>query len=383
MPKTTFIQAVVGSALLALCSTPALAQFTAITGFTTSRIQGLSPDGRTAAGYGIDAQPKLGAFTLHNASNYDLFGFSVQVPTDSYGFATTNGGAFTVGDLYTNGADVNTRRAYRRQAGGGFEVLGNLGDRNYARGVSADGNVVVGTSEIGTLTDAFGQAFRWTPQTGMQGLGFLRPGSSYSKAYGVSQDGTAIVGYSRSAGIGERTEAYVWRQETGMVALPGISTHPNAYAAAYAVNRDGTVAVGYSSSDEVNFNPRAVRWINGVPQNLGVVPGTVRSLAYAVNGDGSVVGGTGALATGGPQAFIWTEADGMRSLMDVLIANGISVPSGWRFNEVTSISDDGMTFGGYGRSPTNQFQGFVVTIPAPSGGMLLALGGVVALRRRR
>ena len=63
-----------------------------------------------------------------------------------------------------------------------------------ATAVSANGSVVVGASIIplgpGTGVD---EAFRWTQATGMVGLGFL-PGGSSSTARGVSADGLVIVG---------------------------------------------------------------------------------------------------------------------------------------------------------------------------------------------
>jgi len=62
--------------------------------------------------------------------------------------------------------------------------LGFVGPLEGARGVNADGTVVVG--------QAGGQAFRWVNGT-MTGLGFL-PGDSSSDARGVNADGTGRHG---------------------------------------------------------------------------------------------------------------------------------------------------------------------------------------------
>ena len=73
-----------------------------------------------------------------------------------------------------------------------FQGLGFLpgGSFSFARGVNADGTVVVGPSN-----DASGlsQAFRWAAASGMVGLGFL-PGGNTSLARGVNADGTVVVG---------------------------------------------------------------------------------------------------------------------------------------------------------------------------------------------
>jgi len=76
-----------------------------------------------------------------------------------------------------------------------------------ARGISADGSVVVGGSG--------GQAFRWTREEGIVGLGSLQ--SLYgSVATPVSTDGSLVVGGSIS---NSGFEAFRWTQEDGMAGL--------------------------------------------------------------------------------------------------------------------------------------------------------------------
>jgi probable HAF family extracellular repeat protein len=72
--------------------------------------------------------------------------------------------------------------------------LGTLGgSSSWAYGVSADGSVVVGW-----LTTPQGdRAFRWTASGGMQDLGTL--GGDYSEASGVSADGAVVVGGATNA----------------------------------------------------------------------------------------------------------------------------------------------------------------------------------------
>jgi probable HAF family extracellular repeat protein len=76
----------------------------------------------------------------------------------------------------------------------GFEGLGDLSGGTFesaAYGVSADGSVVIG----GADSTSGDEAFRWTQAGGMVGLGDLPGGAFGSRAYGVSADGSVVVGY--------------------------------------------------------------------------------------------------------------------------------------------------------------------------------------------
>ena len=79
-----------------------------------------------------------------------------------------------------------------------FTPLGDLAGGNFfsaAYGVSWDGSTVVGESISASGTEAF----VWDPTNGMQGLGDLPGGDFSSAAYGVSADGSTIVGTSGSS----------------------------------------------------------------------------------------------------------------------------------------------------------------------------------------
>jgi probable HAF family extracellular repeat protein len=73
--------------------------------------------------------------------------------------------------------------------------LGTLGgDWSEAWGVSADGSVVVGEAQNAAGDQ---RAFRWTAARGMQDLGTL--GGDQSWAWGVSADGSVVVGEAQNA----------------------------------------------------------------------------------------------------------------------------------------------------------------------------------------
>ncbi|MFO0837161.1 MAG: hypothetical protein U1D55_01435 [Phycisphaerae bacterium] len=186
-----------------------------------------------------------------------------------------------------------------------FTGLGFLpgGSSSAARGVSADGSVVVGDSG-----PAFGGVgFRWTLAGGMQGLGTLA-GGTYSFAPGVSGDGAVVTGWGDSTD-GQR--AYRWT----IAGMENIGALPGAVQAlGSAANADGSVLVGVSGAPN---GYRAYRWTRaGGMEDLGVLPGGATpaiSFGYGVNADGSVVVGDG-YAPNGDVAFRWTRAGGMQNL---------------------------------------------------------------------
>src|SRR5438093_4900579 len=79
-----------------------------------------------------------------------------------------------------------------------FQGLGDLPGGIFsssAFGVSADGKVVVGSSQSSNGLEAF----RWTATNGIVGLGDLPGGNFYSWASGVSSDSTVVVGSGTSS----------------------------------------------------------------------------------------------------------------------------------------------------------------------------------------
>ena len=179
-----------------------------------------------------------------------------------------------------------------------------------ATGVSADGLVVVGRSlSRGPIGPSSGdEAFRWTMSGGMVGLGDLPGGSTASAARGISADGLVIVGEGIS---GSGTEAFRWSSGGGMTGLgdlPGGSFS----SLAYGTSADGSVIVGGGSA----FRREAFRWSqSGGIDALGFLAGDDRSTAAGVSADGTVVVGNSGV---GKQAFRWTAAEGMVSLGNLL-----------------------------------------------------------------
>ncbi len=178
-----------------------------------------------------------------------------------------------------------------------FNWLGNLGG-NFSRafGVSANGSVVVGVSNTSNYEE---RAFRWTLANGMQNLGTL--GGSQSIANAVSDDGSIVVGWSRDANDIKR--AFKWTEATGMQDLGA-----GDWTEAVAISADGSAVVVNNGMDGF-----AYRSTSGGMENLGTLGGN-QTIAYDISADGSVVVGFSYVSAGDPYAFRWISGSGIQQI---------------------------------------------------------------------
>ena len=180
-----------------------------------------------------------------------------------------------------------------------------LGDPSLAEDISLDGSNVVGLRISG-----YTEAFLWTQEDGMVGLGDLPGGAFSSHANGVSANGSTVVGISDSD---SGTEAFLWTQEDGMV---GLGDLPGGAFSSYAngVSANGSIVVGISSSDSVR------------------------------------------------EAFIWDSTNGMRSLKEVLINEyGLDL-TGWTLNAAYGVSGNGKRIVGVGKNPDGYDEAWIADI---------------------
>lgn len=211
---------------------------------------------------------------------------------------------------------------------GSFIPLGNLpgGSINSsASGISADGSVVVGVSG----SDSGYQAFRWTSDGGMVGLGYPAGGSA-SSASAISADGNVVVG---TGSDNSRNYAFRWTSSDGMITLPD-QLSSNSGSGARGISANGNIIVGFTGSE-------AAAWYDGLEvDGLGHLPGGLPrgSGANAVSADGStVVGKSTSFASPEDwkgEAFVWNESTGMIGL-GFLPEDNVSVSYG--------VSADGST----------------------------------------
>lgn len=115
---------------------------------------------------------------------------------------------------------------------------------------------------------------------------------------GMSETGT-IVGYTDWP-----LTAFSWDRADGMATLPGLTG--DTHRVASDVN-DAGVVVGHSGYETIEPPQRAVRWIDGVPDELGT-PGLTDSHAEAINEAGTIVGW--GYSGSDTHAFVWTEDGG-------------------------------------------------------------------------
>jgi probable HAF family extracellular repeat protein len=139
----------------------------------------------------------------------------------SFGTGISADGSVVAG--YSMSGEEGTPEAFRWTQADGMVGLGDLpGGMSWssANDLSADGSAVVGLSLIQSWPDPeLFEAFRWTISGGMEPLGDLPGGDYYSHAKGVSADGAIVVGYSSTA-IG--LEAFIWDQDNGMRNLKSV-----------------------------------------------------------------------------------------------------------------------------------------------------------------
>jgi probable HAF family extracellular repeat protein len=243
--------------------------------------------------------------------------------------------------------------------------------------VSADGRVVVGYAAAGTPAAPCSQsrAFRWEESTGMIDLGTLVPGLG-SAARGVSGDGNVVVGLQEMSGPSLARVGARWvggREELMPAAAGGLGNLPGI---AHAANHDGSIIVGeiclpgarepaifqsawiWTARDGTQCLPApGPRVLEGVGNDAPII---VRALGTSE--DGRIVVGEQGVGTVDTDAIIWIDR-APHYLKDYLRANGIpDAFQGWpRTGSLTDVTPDGRILVGWGAAPGG-FRGYIVIL---------------------
>lgn len=131
----------------------------------------------------------------------------------------------------------------------------------FANDLSADGSVIVGMNTLHPLEP--GEASRWTAANGLEGLGFLFNWGSeqFSVAAGVSADGSVITGTGFfDPETDTFSEAFRWTEETGLI---GLGSELGSLSFATAISADGSLIVGGLGSIHTTFDSEPFVWTAG------------------------------------------------------------------------------------------------------------------------
>ena len=231
-----------------------------------------------------------------------------------------------------------------------FQGLGDLPGGAYssaAFGISPNGSTIVGHSSSGTLAEAC----RWTSGGPIQPLGHLSGAVYGSYAYGVSADGLTIVGECDN---GTDYRAFRWTPIAGMVDLGDLTTGGNGQSEGREISANGSIIVGISDSDN---GKRAFHCTLGAGMvSLGDLPGgSSYSAAYGISGNGLNIAGRSSTALG-YQAFCWTDPNGNGLVdpgeeLDYHPEFGLDdLPGGSFYGSAGGMSPDGSTIVGHSSS---------------------------------
>ncbi len=318
-------------------------------GDTRSSASALSDDGTTVVGSSSSTASGTNSEAYRWRANTGMVGLG-DLPGDSFHSAARGvsaDGSVVVGSgLVGPPADkqnvVEPGRAFRWVDGIGIQNLGPVGgEYTSASDVSSDGSIVVGTAHSGP---AFGAAVRWAPPAPGDAFDFV---TGQTSASAVSGDGSTVVGRKRVAGTNDY-QAVIF---TGFNTTIGLGDLPGGTFVSRAsdASHDGSVVVG--NGHGVN-STEAFRWtaVTGMV-GLGGLPDHPSngffSQANAVSSDGSVIVGSASSNARGTEAMIWDAINGMQSITDLLLAQGVDL-TGWELTNAVGITGEDLLAEGSG-----------------------------------
>ncbi len=266
-----------------------------------------------------------------------------ELPIDLVSLSHISGdGRLVVGTI---AQPFDTTQAFRLDLETGEVVfLGGLdpasGINSAPSGISYDGGVVVGGSNSANTTLYTKEAFRWTPDGGMQALG-LSPVASTTEPLGVSPTGAAAVGGFKDVSQPSPFPTVAWSWESGAGYTSFAPPIGFKDAIVVASSGDARVLTGPVQSPGVY---RGAAWVEGegvlLPDIEGgagwMLPGSISSTGSTIVGRANLEGVPLAERT---RAFIWTADEGTRDLTAVLAEAGLDLGSA--YVQTAELSADG------------------------------------------
>jgi probable HAF family extracellular repeat protein len=179
-------------------------------------------------------------------------------------------------------------------------------DASRAKAVSADGNLVVGTSTNDFYAATASAGFIYNITTNTSDAVGNTSGHAFTQLTGISGDGTAVIGYGSTSlnnNASERAFKYVPGAGGSFTPLGALSV--GGWSIPRAINNDGSVIVGQS---ENGFGDgEAFVFQNGAMTGLGFLTGGSTSDATGVSADGTVIVGNSGTTSGYYHAFVYAN----------------------------------------------------------------------------
>ncbi len=220
------------------------------------------------------------------------------------------------------------------------------------------------TNDTGTLFAGYGsvsgaiQACTWTfnPASGVASAATNISGnlpadastSKRSRVVSMSGSGNVMAGYYSRASGSDRAFVRISGGYSGLDDPQGDADTSQAFG----VSRDGSTVVGFSGFDAVAWRNNAGTYLPSALPSLAA-----GSVANAANADGTVIVGESG------SAVVW-RAGGAQSLASILTSAGVNL-LGLELVSATDVSDDGRTVVGIAHdpAPNGLDYGFVATLP--------------------
>lgn len=182
---------------------------------------------------------------------------------------------------------------------------------------------------------AGGAASAAPPEYVIFDIGVGDPGDFGSQAWGVSPDGTYVVGRS----LGNSNQAFAWTEAGGRVDLPNLAGRP--FGRGNGANAAGQV-VGTGSTTPFGSSPLPILWSadgSSVTQ-IALPPGESLGRAWAINSFGVAVGSVdgGSLE----QAAIYDTDGGTSWVITTPAADGSVMTTAYGINDAGLVAGNGI-----------------------------------------
>jgi len=177
-----------------------------------------------------------------------------------------------------------------------------------------------------------------------QQRGFIKNGNTGTTiadllgVVGMTPDGKYVAGSLQSG----NAQAGLWSAQTQVVTKIGSSSWTTTTINAVNGTDPAVAGYGYISSTDSSVG---FRWKGGTITELGSLSGGKYVTPSGISIDGStVIGLTGTNSF--QQAFIWTDKDKLRTIVDELVARGLEPAVDLKLTNALFLSDDGKTIVG-------------------------------------